>query len=109
MIFAPTARIAGATQVTGRKVKTGLHKLKKQAPSKAAKSYGEPFLQIFKEADHDFYKIHPNLFVPAVLIINNVRTGKILKAGKINPEALKKSLGFYFGFSFLALDLVLQF
>ena len=149
MIFAPTASIAGSTQVTGRIVETGLHKLRTlglnlhavryalgyapipplcskfevamartndailyggtayytveyddeaklmkilaQAPSKAAKNYGKPFLQIFKEADRDFYKIDPNLFAPAVLMINNVKTGRALRAGQINIEALKES------------------
>jgi methenyltetrahydromethanopterin cyclohydrolase len=152
VIFAPTASIVGSTQVTGRIVETGLHKLRtlglnphavryalgyapipplcrefevamartndailyggtvyytvdyedeealrrilEQAPSKAAKNYGKPFLQIFKEADRDFYKIDSNLFAPAVLIINNVKTGKIFRAGEINPEVLKISLGF---------------
>jgi len=149
VIFAPTASIAGSTQVTGRIVETGLHKLRTlglnphavryalgyapipplcrkfevamartndailyggtayytveyddeaelmkilaQAPSKAAKNYGKPFLQIFKEADRDFYKIDPNLFAPAVLIINNVKTARTLRAGQINIEALKES------------------
>jgi methenyltetrahydromethanopterin cyclohydrolase len=96
-------------RVTGRIMETGLHKLRKQAPSKAAKSQGNPFLQIFKEADRDFYKIIPTLFALAILIINNVKTGQISKAGEINPRVLKKSLGFQFGFLFLTLDLVLQF
>jgi methenyltetrahydromethanopterin cyclohydrolase len=114
VIFAPTASIAGSTQVTGRIVETVLHKLRKlglnphsvryavvyasipplcrefevamartndailcggtayytveydneetlrrivgQAPSKASKSYGKPFLQIFKEANGTFTK-----------------------------------------------------
>jgi methenyltetrahydromethanopterin cyclohydrolase len=149
VIFAPTASIAGSTQVTGRIVETGLHKLRKlgldphsvryavgyasipplcrefevamartndailyggvvyctvdyedeaalqkiveQAPSKASKDYGKPFLQIFKEADRDFYKIDHNLFAPAMLIINNVKTGRMFRAGKMNVAALKES------------------
>ena len=152
MIAAPTASIAGLTQVTGRIVETGIHKLRtlglsphavhyacgyapipplcrefevamartndailyggivyytvehddeevlkkivEQAPSKASKSYGKPFLQIFKEADRDFYKIDHNLFAPAVLIINNMKTGRTFKAGQINIEALKESFNF---------------
>jgi methenyltetrahydromethanopterin cyclohydrolase len=94
VIFAPTANIAGSTQVTGRMVETGLHKLRKQAPSKAAKSYGKPFLQIFKKADRDFYKIDHNLFAPAVLIIINMKTGRTFKAGQINIEALRESFNF---------------
>jgi methenyltetrahydromethanopterin cyclohydrolase len=152
VIFAPTASVAGSTQVTGRIVETGLHKLSKlglnplsvryacgyapipplckefevamartndailyggtvyctvehddeealkkiveQAPSEASKSYGKSFLQVFKEADRDFYKIDHNLFAPAVLTINNVKTGRVFKAGETNPKVLAESLGF---------------
>jgi methenyltetrahydromethanopterin cyclohydrolase len=149
---APTASIAGLTQVSGRIVEVGMHKLRtlglsptviryacgyapippmcrdfevamartndailyggtvyctveyddeaalqkivEQAPSRTSKDYGKPFLQIFREADRDFYKIDHNLFAPALLIINNVKTGKTFKAGEINAGILKESLGF---------------
>ena len=65
-----------------------------QAPSCAASNYGKPFLEIFREADRDFYKIETKLFAPAMLMINNKRTGKTLKAGQINPKVLATSLGF---------------
>lgn len=65
-----------------------------QAPSSAASNYGKPFLEIFRAADKDFYKIDPKLFAPAILMINNKRTGKTLKAGQINPKVLAESLGF---------------
>ena len=68
-----------------------LSKIVEQAPSKASKDYGKPFLQIFKEADRDFYKIDHNLFAPAMLIVNNVKTGRTFRAGKMNAEALKES------------------
>jgi methenyltetrahydromethanopterin cyclohydrolase len=71
-----------------------LKKILQQAPSKASKDYGKPFLQIFREADRDFYKIDHNLFAPAVLIINNVKTGQTFQAGQKNIEALKKSFNF---------------
>jgi len=147
----PTTSITGATQVSGRIVETGIHKLIKlgldpkvilhawgcapippihpkfeqamartndailyggtayyavtyndeeelkqivnKAPSKASKAYGKPFIEIFKEANYDFYKIDPNLFAPAILIVTNVKTGRVFKAGEINVEALAKSLG----------------
>jgi len=150
VILTPTASLAGATQVSGRIVETGIHKLRKlgfnpnvisyawgiapippshpkfakamartndailyggiayyavkcdneeelksileKAPSKASKDYGKPFIEIFKAVNYDFYKIDPNLFAPAVLIVNNLKTGKTLKAGEINPEILAKSL-----------------
>jgi len=151
LILVPTASVAGSTQVSGRIVETGIHKLMKlgldpnlifhawgyapiasvhckfaeamgrtndailyggvasytlsceddgwlrelveKAPSRASKSYGKPFLQIFKEAGYDFYKIDPNLFAPAVLIVNNVKTGSVFQAGEINVEVLRESLG----------------
>ncbi len=152
VVVAPTASIAGLTQVAGRVVEVGIHKLRtlglspkiiryalgyapipplgtdfevamartndailyggtvyccvdyddeaalqtiiQQAPSLASKDYGKPFLQIFREADKDFYKIDHGLFAPAAIIINNAKTGKTFKAGKINPKVLAQSLGF---------------
>ncbi|MEM2338194.1 MAG: methenyltetrahydromethanopterin cyclohydrolase [Candidatus Bathyarchaeia archaeon] len=152
IILTPTASVAGATQVAGRIVETGIHKLEKldldpkmilhawgyapippthpkfikamartndailyggvtyyvvdceneealaktveKAPSKASKDYGRPFLEIFKAAGYDFYRIDPNIFAPAVVIVNNLRTGNTFKAGDINLNALKESFGF---------------
>ena len=152
VVVAPTASIAGLTQVAGRVVEVGIHKLRtlglspkairyamgyapipplgkdfevamartndailyggtvyltvdfddeaalqtiiNQAPSLASKDYGKPFLQIFREADKDFYKIDHGLFAPAVLMINNAKTGRTFKAGQINPKVLTQSLGF---------------
>ena len=152
IIVAPTASLAGLTQVAGRVVEVGIHKLRTlgldpkiiryatgycpippvgpdfevamartndailyggtvyltvdyedeaelqnivvKAPSMVSKDYGKPFLQIFREADKDFYKIDHGLFAPAVLMINNAKTGKILKSGQINPTVLSASLGF---------------
>jgi methenyltetrahydromethanopterin cyclohydrolase len=151
IIVAPTASVAGLTQVAGRVVEVGIHKLRtlglspkliryasgyapipplgtdfevamartndailyggtvyctveyddeaalkkivEQAPSNTSKDYGKPFLQIFRETDRDFYKIDHNLFAPAVLMINNAKTGKTFKAGQINPKVLFESLG----------------
>jgi methenyltetrahydromethanopterin cyclohydrolase len=148
LILTPTSTITGSTQISGRVVETGVHKLTRlglnpklitnawgyapippvhpkfdeamgrtndamiyagitwlsvnydddeklrilveKASSSASKSYGKPFIEIFKEADYDFYKIDPNVFAPAVLIINNGKTGNTFKTGKINMEILKK-------------------
>lgn len=152
IILTPTTSIAGATQVAGRIVETGIHKLRKlgldsnlilhawgcapippvhpkfaqamartndailyggtayysinydddeklrriveKAPSKTSKDYGKPFIDILKKADMNFYKIDPNLFAPAVLIVNNLKTGKSFRAGCINSEMLAEALGF---------------
>jgi methenyltetrahydromethanopterin cyclohydrolase len=71
-----------------------LKKIVEQAPSNTSKDYGKPFLQIFREADRDFYKIDHALFAPALLMINNVKTGKTFTAGEVNAGILKESLGF---------------
>jgi methenyltetrahydromethanopterin cyclohydrolase len=150
IVLTPTASVAGATQVAGRIVETGVHKLNKlgfdpnkilyawgcapippihpkfvkamartndailyggvtfyvvdceneeelaktveKAPSKASKDYGRPFIEIFKAAGYDFYKIDPNIFAPAKIIINNMRTGKTFAAGEINVKILVEAL-----------------
>jgi methenyltetrahydromethanopterin cyclohydrolase len=71
-----------------------LKEIVEKAPSKASKDYGKPFIEIFKEVNYDFYKIDPNLFAPAIIIVNNIQTGKIFRAGEINAEILTKSLSF---------------
>jgi len=65
-----------------------------QTPSSASKDYGRPFYEIFKSVGGDFYKIDPGIFAPALIVVNDVRTGITYKAGRINNEMLKKSLGF---------------
>ena len=151
-VVAPTASVAGLTQVAGRVVEVGIHKLHtlgldpkviryamgyapippvgpdfevamartndvilyggtvyitvdyddetklrqlvKDAPSINSKDYGKPFIDIFLNAGKDFYKIDTGLFAPAVLMINNAKTGKTFKAGQINPQVLGQALGF---------------
>jgi methenyltetrahydromethanopterin cyclohydrolase len=68
-----------------------LKKLIVKAPSMASRSYGRAFIEIFKEAEYNFYKIDADLFAPAVVIINSLETGSIYVGGKINAEALSRS------------------
>jgi len=160
LIMFSTTSSTGATQVSGRIVETGLHKLErlgldplivkhawgyapivpvhpssdeamgrtndailyggvtnytlkyedeqilknivKQAPSSSSRILQEAkrlaeknprFLEIFREAGFDFYKIDPNIFAPAVVSINNMRTGKTFSAGSLDIEVMKESLG----------------
>lgn len=160
LVLVPTKCLAGSTQVSGRIVETGLHKLEKLgldprvvehgwgyapivplhprfdeamgrtndailyagmahyivnyendkkleelvelAPSSATRMFQEArqlakqsprFLDIFKEAGYDFYEIDPNLFAPAVVVVNNMRTGKTFRAGSLDIEVLKRSFG----------------
>jgi methenyltetrahydromethanopterin cyclohydrolase len=160
LILVSTSCLAGSTQVSGRIVETGLHKLEKlgldpkvvqyawgyapiiplhpkfdeamgrtndailyggtayyivdygnddhleklvkRAPSSASRMIQEAkelakksprFLEIFKEAGFDFYEIDPNVFAPAIVVINNMRTGKIFRAGSLDIDVLKGSFG----------------
>jgi methenyltetrahydromethanopterin cyclohydrolase len=160
MVMFPTTSMTGATQVSGRIVETGLHKLERvgldpllvthawgyapivpvhpgpgesmgrandailyggvtnytvnfddekklenivnQTPSSSSKMLQEArklaeknprFMDIFKEAGFDFYKIDPDIFAPAVVSINNARTGKTFRAGSLDVGVMKASLG----------------
>ena len=64
-----------------------------KTPSSTAPAYGNPFYDIFKAADFDFYKIDPGLFAPAAIAVNSAKTGKTYTAGTANIEVLKKSIG----------------
>lgn len=150
LLLTPTSSIAGSTQISGRIVETGLHKLTEvgfdpkkvlsgfgyapiapihpksnkamgrtndmllyggvayfnvswnddeelksiveEVPSSSSKDYGKPFSEVFKAAGYDFYKIDPGLFAPAVIIVNNVKTGSFFKAGRINEEVIEQSI-----------------
>ena len=70
-----------------------LESLVARVSSSSSKQYGQPFYEIFKSVDYDFYKVDPLLFSPAEITINDITTKKIYKAGKLNSEVLKQSFG----------------
>jgi methenyltetrahydromethanopterin cyclohydrolase len=70
-----------------------LKEIVSEAPSSSADDYGKPFYEIFKAAGFDFYKIDPNLFAPAVVSVNNTRTGQTFRSGRINTAVLKETMG----------------
>jgi len=72
-----------------------LEKLAGEAVSSASKDYGKPFAEIFREASGDFYKIDPKVFAPAKITIMNKKTGRVFSSGRINVEALLKSIKLY--------------
>ncbi|QDU11685.1 methenyltetrahydromethanopterin cyclohydrolase [Gimesia aquarii] len=63
-------------------------------PSSSAACFGKPFLEVFKEANHDFYEIDPSFFSPAVIIFQNLDTGNVFQFGQTNTTLLKNSFGF---------------
>ena len=62
-------------------------------PSSVSKDYGEPFAAIFQRYNHDFYKIDPMLFSPALVNLQNVQTGRSHVVGRLNLEVLAVSFG----------------
>lgn len=64
-----------------------------KVPAMASASYGEPFLKIFEQAGHDFYKIDPHLFSPAEIVFQNLDTGNVQVFGKVAPDVLRQSFG----------------
>lgn len=65
--------------------------LAQKVVAKACSAYGKPFIEIFEEADRDFYKIPLDLHSPAVVHLNNLTTGTTHSAGEINEVVLTQS------------------
>jgi methenyltetrahydromethanopterin cyclohydrolase len=60
-------------------------------PSSASPDYGQPFRDIFARYNHDFYKIDPLLFSPAVVTFLNIETGRVSRFGQFAPDVLQRS------------------
>ena len=70
-----------------------LEELITKVPSSASEQYGTPFYDLFKSVGFDFYKVDPLLFSPAQVSLTDVNSGKQYKAGRLNSQVLKQSLG----------------
>lgn len=64
-----------------------------QTPSASSGSHGQPFLKLFREANHDFYALDKALFSPAVVIFHNLTSGRSFRFGTQVPELLHESFG----------------
>lgn len=62
-----------------------------KVPSSASSDHGEPFAAIFERSGGDFYKIDPMLFSPAVIVFQNLRTGRCFRFGRCDPGILERS------------------
>jgi len=62
-------------------------------PSCASRDFGEPFPAIFERSGHDFYKIDPLLFSPAVITLVNLTSGRAHRFGELRPDVLQRSFG----------------
>ena len=61
-------------------------------PSCASPDWGQPFAEIFDRYERDFYKIDPHLFSPAEIMLINLDSGSVFRAGQTRPDVLKSSL-----------------
>ena len=68
-----------------------LEEIIEKVPSSTSSQYGQPFYDLFKSFEFDFYKVDPLLFSPAEITMNHIETGRVYHAGKLNPEVLQKS------------------
>jgi methenyltetrahydromethanopterin cyclohydrolase len=62
-----------------------------RVPANSSSDYGLPFAEIFARYDGDFYKIDPLLFSPAVVVFENLDTGRSFRYGAVNPAVLQRS------------------
>lgn len=61
-------------------------------PSSSSRDYGTPFYELFKRYNGDFYQIDRMLFSPAQVEINNLKSGRTFRAGRLNLPLLQASL-----------------
>ncbi len=62
-----------------------------KVPSSASSAHGAPFVEIFKQAGHDFYKVDPLLFSPARISFQNLSSGKTFTFGRFDVDVLRRS------------------
>jgi methenyltetrahydromethanopterin cyclohydrolase len=62
-------------------------------PASASSDYGVPFAELFERYGRDFYKIDPLLFSPAQVTLNNLASGRVYSAGRVDAGILRRSLG----------------
>jgi methenyltetrahydromethanopterin cyclohydrolase len=68
-----------------------LRALVERLPASASSDYGEPFGNVLKDANFDFYAIDPLLFSPAQIRLTSVASGRSFEAGAVNLEVLERS------------------
>jgi methenyltetrahydromethanopterin cyclohydrolase len=83
----------GYVQLFVKATDEAAQKLAHELPCTNSRNYGEPFADIFKAVNYDFYQIDPMLFAPAQVLITNLSTGRSFSGGRRNPELLAKSFG----------------
>ncbi|HOT06768.1 MAG TPA: methenyltetrahydromethanopterin cyclohydrolase [Methanotrichaceae archaeon] len=62
-------------------------------PSCSSRDYGMPFYQTFKAAGFDFFKVDHNVFAPARVVVNELKSRRTIVSGRLNPQVLMSSFG----------------
>lgn len=83
----------GLVQLFVRGSAAAARDLAEHLTSEGSRDYGQPFSEIFRKFNGDFYAIDPHLFSPAEVIVTAIETGETFRAGKTNTEMLEQSLG----------------
>jgi methenyltetrahydromethanopterin cyclohydrolase len=60
-----------------------------RVPSSVSPDFGTPFAEIFSRYKGDFYAIDPHLFSPAIVIFQNLDTGRTFRFGRTLPEVIR--------------------
>jgi len=68
-----------------------LQELGPRIPSDSSADHGQPFAAIFARYQHDFYRIDPLLFSPAVVTLINLGSGRSHRFGHLCPDVLRQS------------------
>jgi methenyltetrahydromethanopterin cyclohydrolase len=68
-----------------------LEEIGPQLPSSASRDYGKPFAETLAAVDHDFYRVDPLLFSPAMVTLANLDTGNTFRFGRLDPPVIAKS------------------
>jgi len=73
-----------------------LEKLAQQLVFESSSAYGRTFCELLKIANGDFKKIpgYPDVFRPARVVINDVKTGNVVEAGKVDLSFTRKYFRF---------------
>ncbi|MBS0210929.1 MAG: methenyltetrahydromethanopterin cyclohydrolase [Planctomycetes bacterium] len=62
-----------------------------QVPSSSSGDHGARFAELFERYDRNFYAIDPLLFSPAVVVFQNLTTGRSHRFGHLAPEVVAQS------------------
>lgn len=63
----------------------------KGMPSQASRDWGAPFYKTFKAAGFDFFKVDHNVFAPAKVVMNEMRSLSTFVSGNVNLNVLAES------------------